>query len=124
MKPLTKQEVFDKTVEHLFNQKEKAIRGGTCVYKNSSGLKCAIGHFIPTESYSSAMEGNDVKGLYVSYKFMFNKIGITQNVIPLLDELQNTHDFHSPKGWFEELYDVARKFNLSTQCIPKENPIT
>lgn len=55
---MTRQEIFDKALAHLRVQGCQAIEANTtCLYRTSSGLKCAIGALIPDEVYTPDMEG-------------------------------------------------------------------
>ena len=55
---MTAQEIFDKAVGALLAQKKKSwsTELEKCVYRTDCGLKCAVGHLIPDELYTSSME--------------------------------------------------------------------
>ena len=56
---MTKQEIFDRVVEHLARQKRPATfegNNGLCAYRGTAGTKCAFGIFIPDEFYTASFE--------------------------------------------------------------------
>ena len=60
------QEIFDKAAIHLLTQMKPAIiyneqQAPICMYKDPSGLKCAVGAFIPDELYKYSLENKTVK---------------------------------------------------------------
>jgi hypothetical protein len=58
------QQVFDEVLKHLWQQNESARSGDDCVYfDEETGMKCAIGCLIPSEYYSSDMEGHGIVGV-------------------------------------------------------------
>lgn len=50
---LTKQQVFNKVVKHLFTQGYASVNkhNGKCMYRNTEGLSCAVVCLIPDEYY-------------------------------------------------------------------------
>jgi hypothetical protein len=67
--PLNHQETFDTMLTHLRKQGQRAVDQthehmvDTCMYRTSSGLKCAVGCLIPDDLYDRRMEGSDPAGL-------------------------------------------------------------
>lgn len=64
---MTKQEIFDKVVNHLKTQRQMSNLPNQpaealplCAYRGHGDCKCAIGIFIPDDGYSAAMEGSGV----------------------------------------------------------------
>ena len=114
------QEVFDKVVAHLRQQKKKSIYtyevydGKTCTscaYRGDNGLKCAAGIFIPDEDYVVDMENTPISSSRI---FPVLK---RQNInFDLLKSLQIVHDGFEPYEWETRLHDVAKKFNLNYQA--------
>lgn len=53
------QEIFDFVLAKIREQGRPSYspEGGTCYYRGPDGTKCAVGHLIPDEIYSSFMEG-------------------------------------------------------------------
>jgi hypothetical protein len=56
------QEIFDKVVAHLKQQRRPSIKmpddgGSGCAYRGDGGTKCAFGIFISDEAYDPNMEG-------------------------------------------------------------------
>lgn len=63
-KQYTNQEAFEKSARHLLSQNAKSTSysqyGGSCVYRSSSGLMCALGIFIPDEEVDELMSFSTV----------------------------------------------------------------
>lgn len=110
---MNKQEIFDTVVNHLFTQGRPAAHGSSCKYRTDTGLKCAVGVFIPDDMYSVGMEGKDVAGLifwgedegYDLPDLIKNKENTN-----LLRDLQKVHDESRSKvetkgGWGQISYD-------------------
>ena len=54
---LTNQEAFDRMLSHLRKQRQPAVSdSGSCRYRTSAGLKCAVGALIPDDSYRGYFE--------------------------------------------------------------------
>ena len=107
---MTEQEVFDKVVNHLLKQNKKAAKfpnpyRSECMYKNSEGLKCAVGCLIPDDKYQPYMEN-------MRSDEILNEIGLEKLNINFIDELQKTHDHFMVREWGERLKHIAEKFNL------------
>lgn len=118
---MTKQEIFDKVVDHLLTQGEQALgEGQTCMYLTSEGLKCAVGCLIPPEKYNPEWEGNAVN------LSILTALGITPDFRLLLYALQDVHDTWEADYWVEELQSVASRFALTfpEKWLDKENPVT
>ena len=100
MYPTEPQEILEGTIRHLESQGRRSVNSNhQCLYRGPNGTKCAVGHWIPDEAYSSDMEGTDVNGL-------INMEGVDENLklflktnYDLLWELQNFHDSSLPSTW-------------------------
>ena len=129
----TKQEAFDKVVEHLITQGKPAKLGNTkyCSYQTPAGLRCAAGCLI-----------EDKKLLKLA-----KKIGSWEDVVSKIDEikklanpsfiqnLQSCHDqgrvdekgntLGNPdpqnwrENWFLEMLDIAEANNLESTKLKK-----
>lgn len=54
---LTNQDAFDRMLSHLREQGQPAVSdSGSCRYRTSAGLKCAVGALIPDDSYRGYFE--------------------------------------------------------------------
>lgn len=120
---MTEQEFFDKTITHLVTQGRPAMTAaGTCKYRTTDGLKCAIGCHIPDELYSRRMEGDSVYQLVERYPE-------TQKYIPetltLAADLQDIHDTNGcwsrPEYMIERLQQVAKLYDLNTDVLDSLN---
>jgi hypothetical protein len=116
---MTPQEIFDGSVLPLIRQGRPALKQGLCAYRGSDGTKCAVGHLITDEEYTSDMEGNDAVMLH-SAEMLPDRL---VRHLDLLGYLQDAHDETSTqwrrKRAFRSRFAasaaaVARRFNLST----------
>ncbi len=105
---ITKQQIFDKVVTHLFKQKIPSIGScGECSYRGNNGLKCALGIFIPDEIYNNNMEGDisslkdfllkikkrKYRGYSKTKRILFDKLlDLLETNYDILQDLQYTHD--------------------------------
>jgi hypothetical protein len=136
MKYLTKQELFDKAVHHLFTQaKAGLLKGGGGAYRGHGGGCCPIGNLVGDEYYTTRMEGIPVR-----YICRTDKQGIPQSMdigiaalesalraacvniddpeIPsFLSKLQNVHDIFGQWEWKERFTSIAREYGLNTDVI-------
>jgi hypothetical protein len=61
LNPENNQEVFDFVIEKLYRQGKQSKNfndegGSQCVYRSDDGSKCAVGHLIPYDLYTSRIE--------------------------------------------------------------------
>lgn len=134
----SKQETFDKVVDHLRVQGAPAwneVEG--CAYQSIEGLKCAVGCLIPEDKYDPAFEG---KGIYEDpvYGSGFSRVSKPSAVgrlmeelghdLSLLDALQVIHDGVRQCQWegrFKLLAQthglVYRKPNQASSAYGKAN---
>ena len=121
------QEIFDRVVEHLWNQKVPALNeNNTCVYRGPNGTMCAVGCLIPNELYDPEMDeggGKAVDVLFEEFHEVTDKIGFTKENLDLLETLQYHHDtwddkdinrLEFTKEFWEGLRNLALDHNLST----------
>lgn len=118
---ITKQEIFDTVVRHLWAQGEQAIDRGVCQYRAPGGLKCAVGILIPDDKYDPKMDGS-----MILREVMF-RVELGQEHFGFLSELQAAHDTcHNwdPTGPNDEmvkaLTKIAETFGLSTTALMDE----
>lgn len=122
------QELFDRSVKGLINQKfvRSADGSGHCMYRGPNGTKCAIGHLIEDSEYVKEMEGKSFYALIIRYgdsiKAMEN---LSDNEKYLLYDLQTVHDCFVPLDWMGEWGRIAPRYNLDTSVLkthfPKES---
>lgn len=114
----TNQEIFDRVVTHLANQKHPAMAvnmpwsmdGGypVCCYRTPEGESCSIGCLIPDDEYDFIFEGKRITSLinsgYISIK------GVSKE---LLSKLQSAHDGSvDAPDLIGKLKNIARNFDL------------
>lgn len=102
------QEMFDRVCTHLIQQRQKSVELGSYVYRTKSGLKCALGCFIPDDQYSEELESvpgvSLVKTLYPDF---FGRIHDS-----LITDLMFVHDLRVVESWPQELVVVSEKHGL------------
>lgn len=101
----TAQEVFDQVVAHLMNQGKKSTGDLICRYKNSDGLKCAVGCLIGDNEYDNNWEGKRWYEVVKSGHATYYHNGLIQ-------KLQRVHDNFEIHEWKRELELVAIGFSL------------
>ncbi|CAB3797107.1 hypothetical protein [Pararobbsia alpina] len=133
---LSHQAIFDKAVQHLFQQRQASLLpGGGGAYRGFCG-GCPIGNFIKPRDYVTAMEGVPVRfvsqgksevpaymdaGVAALKKALLrSKINVydTQTV-SLLSCLQNVHDIFGVWEWNDRLQSIARQFGLNADQVRK-----
>lgn len=116
---MTNQEFFDKTVEHLVRQGQRAVgEDGHCRYRTPEGLKCAAGVHIPDDVYRPAMEGTSIGSLIDHVEDFRDQLRPLFPSRELAQSLQVTHD--KPSNWdndgfrgWTELAEVASNYELN-----------
>lgn len=129
MKPMTKQEVFDKVATHLLTQKKRSYDNGACVYRAKDGSMCAAGCLIPDEEYTPDLEGWHVTACYADHGYFkatpprpeFVKLfeGWDEDVVAFLRVLQDVHDNILVKDWASHLEVAAKNHGLNTDVLLK-----
>ena len=136
MKYLSKQDLFDHAVKHLFTQtKAGLLKGGGGAYRGQGGGRCPIGSLIASVDHCTAMEGVPIR-----YICRTNKIGIPHSMdvgiaaleralrnarvdidepgMPdFLSKLQNVHDIFGTWEWKDRFGSIAREYNLNVDAI-------
>jgi len=124
-------EVFDRIATHLLKQGERAAEAidsdgfGPCMYRTSTGLRCAVGGIIDDASYDPLIEGVGINGcmpldgawaprqyrslghgeqLQASAALLArvlneSKIPASKAVLRVLVTTQSIHDCHRPESW-------------------------
>ncbi|MGF6978989.1 hypothetical protein QFZ94_007504 [Paraburkholderia sp. JPY465] len=121
---LDAQDVFDIVAWHLLRQNAQATLPGTakCMYRAPDGKRCAIGWLLPDEVYSPSLEFFGVRDLVAMLyetphggqfaQFLFEHM-------PLLRDLQGTHDARAPHEWPGALRMIAQQHSLRETVIDK-----
>lgn len=110
---MTRQELFDRVVNHAATQKSRAtgtINGSeTCRFRTSDNKKCFAGIFIPDEMYTGQLEFYDVYRLEDG-GFLPE---VNKQDVRVLKDLQAVHDIHPPSEWHKDFKDIARVYDLT-----------
>lgn len=120
----TKQQIFDIVVEHLRKQRETSLsENGSCAYRGTNGLKCAVGCLIPDKKYDKNIEGADVCCPIVYQRLPQD----CRTHLGMLRDLQVVHDNRNVEGWEEEFVEIAAKHDLKykePQCEQHSKSLT
>lgn len=95
---LTTREVFDTVKTHLLKQNERSCMNGTCAYRGSGGLKCAIGVLIKDSCFVTGLNSASVNTKSVKIMLENSDIDYDRNIY-MLGRLQHIHDTIHPKLW-------------------------
>lgn len=133
---LTHQALFDRAVDHLFEQGQAALlpRGGGAYRSHRGG--CPVGSLIGRNDYLTAMEGVPVRHIgaaqgttpaymdagIAALKKALLRAGVNvfdPTTVNLLSCLQNVHDAFGVWEWHERLSSIARQFGLSKHQLEK-----
>lgn len=112
---MTKEErqmVFDTVVEALLKQGKPSSNEDECLYRGPRGLKCAIGHLIPDESYNPNIESSSVSGL-IPFRAVCTTgvVEVTSDDSHFICDIQNKlHDNLTESKFIEDLTLAAAKF--------------
>ncbi len=101
----TKQETFDLVFTHLFEQGERAVDEVTlyCRYRDTHGLKCAVGCLIPDSEYTEDME--DCLPYVRSENDLTRLLRNLGHDINLCGDLQSVHD---SRQWGIDMHEVLK----------------
>jgi hypothetical protein len=131
---LSHQVIFDRAVQHLFQQREAALlpHGGGAYRSYCGG--CPVGSFIKPRDYLTAMEGvpihyiskqknevpayMDVGVAALKRALLRSKINVYDpQTVSLLSCLQNVHDVFGVWEWGDRLRSIARQFGLNADRL-------
>ena len=109
---VTEQEFYDRTIQHLLDQGQRAADGDQCLYLDSEGRKCGIGYWIP-DGHAAQSHRGSVGGLLAIYPDLVD-------LIPrgLASPLQILHDDYMFSGGFKPSFkgqcrSIAERFGLT-----------
>ena len=120
-----KQELFDKVSKHLLKQNKKAHQNGSCRYRTTEGLSCAVGCLIADKHYHPNCEGVSIPSslkdintnvthvwdisAYTLVASLIESLGYTPTTddLSLLRSLQFIHDDYDVDNWRDELMKLA-----------------
>ncbi len=119
---MTKQQIYDKVIEHLFQQALRCTNPeGACAYRWGDNM-CSIGALLDDDTYRSEWEGKIVDEIFSELPEHLKAAGKQ-----LLDDLQTLHDLHMPAGrkmedWpevvLEEFKNFARSIARHHKLVP------
>jgi hypothetical protein len=118
------QEIFDTAVKHMAEQGQPGghlneYNDFTCEYRGNGNSRCAVGIFIPDETYEASMEGNDARYLLDTYGDLLPS-WMSHNYT-LLQDLQWAHDamsnWYRPASMRAALLKIADEHDLKSDVI-------
>ena len=108
-------EIFYKVEKHLLKQNKQAKVFGSCKYRTSSGLSCAVGCLIPDEMYTNKIENRGASALPLN--ILVPIVGVQRDKVErklkLLNDLQAMHDGSLPEKWPTHLADIKTEFGIN-----------
>lgn len=121
---MNNQETFDFVARALVKQGRPSVNRSQvdtngsplCCYRAPDGAKCAAGHLIPDDRYSTRFEGESVRDSRVRF-------ALDGFDIPFIAALQNAHDQATIdkrpwlEAWAERMRTVAARYELSTDVL-------
>jgi hypothetical protein len=117
LKDSNAQEVFEFVAHHLLTQNEKCMLNYLeCAYRNSNGLKCAVGCVIADDEYSPILD--ECVNCSIAYLVKEKKIKIDKH-LELLQKLQGIHDGCPVFLWKDELKNLADSEGIITEILNK-----
>lgn len=129
---MDKQEIFDFVISKLHEQGKQCVDElGNCRYRGPNGMKCAIGHLIPDDSYREYFESQSVTYLPIQKALSKNAshpvycldISDNDDNLGFLIDLQDFHD--NDVNWDEtglrlwKVIKFADRWDLDTTKIAK-----
>jgi hypothetical protein len=113
------QQLFDQVAIHMVQQNAKSVDddGDICLYRGSGRLKCAAGVLIPNELYDDNMEGQSIGQVLAHYPALQERLGLDEQQVNLLSDLQQIHDDEEPADWREHLRVAALDHGLSAAVL-------
>ena len=123
---MTDLEIFNTVRSHLIKQNCRSIDAflGTCKYRGTHNMSCAVGCLLSDDVYATDLEGMSVKCMRQfrataqSYSKLANaleaSIGreLNDSTIDLLIDLQDMHDHVACDRWEVSLTNVGRKYGF------------
>jgi hypothetical protein len=110
---MTRQEMFDKMVSHLREQKAFSVNPGSlsCLYRSVDGNKCAIGALIPDYRYNPAFEGIGVRHamfdfIEADYSFLCAAQSMLHDSMKRLAADWNSKIFEAQAAFLAETYNL------------------
>jgi len=104
---VTAQEVINTVAQHLLTQGKKASdHGGSCRYRTTQGLSCAVGCLLTDDEYSPKMEGRMVGDISRSLPTRLRQHHA------LLVRCQAIHDELAVNEWPGAIRKLAEKLGL------------
>jgi len=103
--------VFNHVAKHLLNQMEKsrAEKGGSCLYLQENGNKCAAGSLITAEEFVKYNIKDVNNSPWCTVVGVCNLPDIHSI---LISDLQSVHDTSYPSEWQAKLNVVAKNHDL------------
>lgn len=110
----TNQEIFDKIVKHLAEQKGPALdMDGECVYRTEDGGSCAVGCLISDKDYTPNLEGQGIISLLVMDAVILK--GPNKD---MMNCLQATHDLAEDLETLKKsLISIADDYRLNSDSV-------
>ena len=134
---MTKQEIFDKVLAHLRQQRVASETASGCAYRGEQGRTCAVGCLIPDAEYTPEMEGTAIGAILENGTARFTiyqpsttprpvLLSLGQHAV-LLADLQSAHDRTMPDcwgdtmlAWEQAMAAIAARHKLKYTPLPRQ----
>lgn len=126
---MIEQEIFDRVVRHLLTQKRKSVDvHALCLYRNHTGLSCAVGCLIDAAHYKPEIERQAVNTAVVQDALVLSGVltrsacpgvfrGPDEGKVDLRCKLQRVHDTYEVAEWPRQLKVVGRGRGLNLDVL-------
>ncbi|WP_321794177.1 hypothetical protein [Caballeronia sp. J97] len=114
---LSPKEIYERVSEHLLRQRAVSEDdNGSCRLRSPEGRKCAIGSLVRDDQYEPELEGVGISyyrhardGQLLRALFASNVNAYDPNIIDLLIELEEVHDYADIDEWPELLAALGKR---------------
>ncbi|CAL8475484.1 MULTISPECIES: hypothetical protein [Caballeronia] len=114
---LSPKEIYERVSEHLLTQRAVSEDdNGSCRLRSPEGRKCAIGSLVRDELYEPELEGVGISyyrhardGRLLRALYASNVNAYDPNIIDLLIELEEVHDYADIDEWPELLAALGKR---------------
>lgn len=129
----TNEDIFHFVKDHLLKQNRRSIDAdafGSCLYREKSGLKCAVGSIIKDEFYCVGLENITVNSAIFEYRSLVHEAikkslpNMKEDIdFSLLERVQKVHDLELVESWKHELDIIENCFVVKKKPISEETTV-
>jgi len=117
----TLEQAFIVMADHLRRQGERSVGvvhgEGTCMYRDPSGRKCAVGALISDDEYRDSLETMLVTDLPVKAALDASGWPTDDRAIGLYRAMQSVHDNYKPSQWRTHALFIAKEYGFVNKSV-------